>query len=65
MYILIWIICGIFALVMSYFTYKNTVLYMNELFVIGIIIFLLGPISLIIQIGVTIKLLIQHLIKKK
>jgi hypothetical protein len=48
-HILIWIVCGILSLVVSYQTYKNTKIHINELWVIGITIFLLGPISLGIQ----------------
>lgn len=57
--------CGLLALYVSYAIYKDSKVNMSELFVIGIIIFLAGPISLIVLISNVIITWIKSQTKKK
>lgn len=61
--IIFWIICGLISLCVTYVTYKNTPIYIEQLFLIGIAIFLLGPISLLTQLIAVAIMLIKYLIK--
>jgi hypothetical protein len=45
----LWLVCGFLAIIIAYEQHKYKLYEPNELFMIGFAIFILGPVSLLVQ----------------